>query len=419
MSWGDRPRSEYLPQVGEAAPVAAVPPARSRWAEVSPLLDELLDLPESDQEPRLAELQAQDPALAAVLRDLLSRQATAGQPQFLAQPAMPSEQALRQVPEALPSRQGQQLGAYLLEREIGEGGMGSVWQARRTDGRFEGRVAIKLLRHSLYTAAEAARFAREGRILGRLNHPHIARLLDAGVSHDTGAPYLVLEYVEGLPIDQHCRQQQLGLPARLQLFLDVLAAVSHAHNRLILHRDLKPSNILVTDEGRVKLLDFGVAKLLAPNDPQAAAELTREAGAACTPHYAAPEQLQGTEVSTATDVYALGVLLYLLLCDQHPLADAPTGALHLRMPATEAPRPSEVLRRRKDAAAARLARAVAGDLDTVVAKAMALQPHARYANAAELADDLRRHLAHAPLRARPASAAYRTARFLRRHAAVV
>ena len=291
--------------------MAAGPIDRARWPVLSPLLDELLELTPAQREARLATLQAQDPALAEELAPWLSELGGLDHSSFLQAPALP----------APPGLAGQAVGAYTLVRELGQGGMGSVWLAQRTDGRFEGEVAIKFLSAGLFSAAGAERFAREGRIMARLAHPHIARLLDAGHLAHGGPPqpYLVLEYVPGEPIDRHCSAQKLTLAQRLTLFLDVLDAVAHAHNRLILHRDLKPSNILVTAAGEVKLLDFGIAKLLDTTGSHPGESLTQQVGNAFTPQYAAPEQLQGGEVSTATDVYALGVLLFRLLGDRLPL----------------------------------------------------------------------------------------------------
>lgn len=391
---------------------AAADSKKARWLKLSPLLDELLDLDGPARSARLASLREQEAALADELQALLAREAGLDGAGFLASPVLPRQLA----------QTGQTLGAYTLEQEIGRGGMGSVWSARRTDGRFEGRVAIKFLASGLFGQGNAGRFAREGQILARLAHPHIARLLDAGVTPDGAQPYLVLEYVEdGEPIDRHCQRLQLDARARVRLFLDVLAAVAHAHNRLILHRDLKPSNILVDRQGSVKLLDFGIAKLLQKDgddkaDAGAATELTRQAGRAFTPNYAAPEQVQGDEVTTATDVYALGVLLYLLLGDSHPTAPNQPTASQLEQLRTlvevEPRRLSELLRGQGNKAGARELR---GDLDTIVAKALKKTPAQRYANAADLAEDLRRWLNHEPITARPDSRAYRLRKFLRRH----
>src|SRR5206468_3346080 len=210
------------------------------------------------------------------------------------------------------------IGAYKLISPIGQGGMSSVWLAERNDGRFERRVAVKFLNIALAGSAGERRFRREGKILGRLAHPCIAELIDAGIS-PAGQPYLVLEHVEGEHIDHYCDQRTLDVRARARLFLDVLAAVAHAHSNLIVHRDIKPSNVLVTADSQVKLLDFGIAKLLEDERHAASpSQLTREGGGALTPQYAAPEQLTGGAVNAATHVYALGVLLYVLLTGRHP-----------------------------------------------------------------------------------------------------
>jgi len=226
---------------------------RARWQIVSPLLDVLLDLSADEREQRLARLRAEDPGLAAEVELMLAELRTADDARLLV--LIPEE--LRRATLA-----GQTLGAYTLEAPLGQGGMGSVWLARRSDGRFEAKVAIKFLNAALIGRAGEARFRREGSILARLTHPNIARLIDAGVSPN-GQPYLVLELVEGKPIDQYCDDAKLDVDARLRLLLDVLDAVAHAHANLIVHRDLKPSNVLVTSAGQAKLLDFGIAKLLA------------------------------------------------------------------------------------------------------------------------------------------------------------
>ena len=396
---------------------------RQNWLALSPLLDELLDLEPPARAERLARLRADDAATAAQLERLLARAEGLARDGFLSQPALaqwPGLAAAAAEPAAPPDLAGQALGPYVLERPLGQGGMGTVWLARRADGRFDGQVAVKFLTAGLLGQGDAGRFAREGQILARLSHPHIARLLDAGV-HQDRQPYLVLEYVDGQPIDIYCRQLRLGVEARVRLFLDVLAAVAHAHARLILHRDLKPSNILVTRDGDVKLLDFGIAKLLDDAsqalEGAAATELTRRAGSAYTPHFAAPEQVQQTDVTTATDVYALGVLLYLLLGGSHPTADDTQTQLdRLKAVVELVPRRlSDVAGSQPDEAIAREARRLRGDLDTIVAKALKKAPAERYANAQALADDLQRWLAHEPIGARPDSRLYVLGRFARRH----
>jgi serine/threonine-protein kinase len=386
---------------------------KDTWGRMSPLLDELLDLPDDERDARLAALRLQDPPLADAVAAMLHHLPAIERGEFMPESALPQPGGL----------QGQKIGPYTLVREIGHGGMGTVWLARRHDGRYEGQVAIKFLRSGLFGQGDAARFEREGSILARLSHPHIARLLDAGVMADGAQPYLVLEYIDGEPIDQYCLRLALSVEARLRLMLDVLAAVAQAHNRLILHRDLKPSNILVTAAGDVKLLDFGIAKLLDDTGGDAQTALTARVGNAFTPEFAAPEQLQGGDVTTATDVYALGVLMYILLGGDHPTG-APTGAPLDRMRSvieTVPRRLSEaVLRRggptdRFSPQSRRLSSEIKGDVETIVAKALKKRPAERYANAAELADDVRRYLAREPIAARPDSALYRTGKFVQRH----
>jgi serine/threonine-protein kinase len=358
---------------------------RDRWRVLEPLLDHALDLPPEERDGWLDELRAHSPALAAELTHLLSGQAAAERSAFLATP-----------PDA--SLVGLRLGAYVLERPLGHGGMGSVWLARRTDGRFEGTAAVKLLNLALLSPTGQARFQREGSVLACLTHPGIARLLDAGVG-PAGQPYLVLEYVDGQPIDAYARERALSREARVRLVLQVLDAVGHAHANLVVHRDLKPSNILVTADGGVKLLDFGIAKLLDAGGVGEPTVLTADGGRVLTPAYAAPEQARGDPVTTATDVYALGVLLYVLLAGRHPTAEGRAT-------------PAEAIRALYEVEPARLG---LGDLDTVLAKALRKAPAERYQTVAVFADDLSRWLRDEPVSARPDSLAYRSRKFLRRH----
>jgi len=389
----------------------------AKWRELSPLLDELLEAPHDERKRRLAEIGVNDEALAVQLQTLLEEHATIERDAFLEGGAF-----------SAPSLAGQTVGAYTLERPLGEGGMGAVWLGHRSDGRYEGKVAVKFLNLTLLARGGAARFAREGNMLARLTHPNIARLLDAGVATSTavgGQPYLVLEYIEGVPIDRYCDSNALSIDKRLRLFLDVLAAVAHAHNNLILHRDLKPSNILVTAQGEVKLLDFGIGKLLAEQNTAASAtELTHLAGHAFTPDYAAPEQVQRGDVTTATDVYALGVLLYQLLAGRHPTAlPTQTAVDRVRAVVEKEPAPVSTAAAKADDATVRaratlahkLARTLSGDLDNIVAKALKKQAAERYPTAAALADDLRRYLDNKPVSARPDSLAYRASKFVRRY----
>ena len=405
------------------------PLSADRWRALSPYLDEALDIASSQRAAWLASIRARDAVLAADLQLLLAEHEALHESHFL-EGTVP----LAPGPEPPASLAGQILGAYRLISLIGQGGMGSVWLAERCDGRFEGRAAVKLLNIALVGRAGEERFRREGTILARLTHPHIAHLIDAGVS-PAGQPFLVIEHVDGQRIDQYCDEHALGVEARLSLFLDVLEAVAHAHANLIVHRDIKPANVLVSVDGQVKLLDFGIAKLLERETPwgdsaAVTSALTREAGAALTPEYAAPEQLAGQPVTTATDVYALGVFLYVLLSGQHPAGAAVRSPAPLmRAIVDEEPRrlsdavvgraetPEALVRHaaRCGTTPAKLQRAFRGDLDIIVAKALKKSPAERYASVTALADDLWRFLRQEPISARPDSLGYRAATFVRRH----
>ena len=398
-----------------------------RWQFVSPYLDQAMELSEAERSAWLAQVRTRDATLADDLETLLDERGQASRDGFL--------EGAPPAPDAAPPLAGQKVGDWTLMSLIGQGGMGNVWLARRDDGRFEGRAAVKLLNASLVGRAGEERFRREGSILARLADPHIARLLDAGVS-PSGQPYLVLEYVEGEPIDRHCDTRSLGVEARLRLFLEVLEAVAHAHANLIVHRDIKPSNVMVGKDGQAKLLDFGIAKLLeGEGEGGAATALTREGGRALTPEFAAPEQMTGGAVTTATDVYALGILLYLLLTGRHPAGSAlhSPGQLVKAILETDPSRVSDAVSEsrtqtaqiRQQNAVARsttpdaLRRQLEGDLDTIVAKALKKNPAERYPSVTALADDLRRYLRHEPISARPDTLAYRANRFVRRNRAPV
>jgi len=395
-----------------------------RWQILSPYLDRALEMSDEQRRSWLTSLHAERPDIAADLEELLDERNALSREGFLG--GVPAQ------PPAARSLEGQTIGAYTLVAPIGQGGMGNVWLARRSDGRYEGKAAVKLLNFSLVGRAGEARFAREGSILARLTHPNIARLVDAGVSPG-GQPFLVLEYALGEQIDRYCDSRSLDVEARLHLFLDVLEAVAHAHANLIVHRDIKPSNVLVTTDGRVKLLDFGIAKLLEEEGGTGEiTALTREGERALTPEYAAPEQITGGPVTTATDVHALGTLLYVLLSGRHPAEAAKTSTAGLvkaivdtdPRPVSEAASPSRTQTAESVAehAAKRatspegLRRALKGDLETIVAKSLKKDPSERYASVTALAEDVRRHLEHQPIAARPDTLGYRTSKFLRRHA---
>jgi serine/threonine protein kinase len=396
-----------------------------QWQALSPYLDEALAMTEKERSLWLSSLRSQNQDTAEQLEMLFREHRALSEEGFL-------EKSSPGLPRS-PGLQGQTLGAYTLVSQIGHGGMGSVWLAQRNDGRFERQVAVKFLNIALMGKGGEERFKREGSILGRLAHPHIAELMDAGVSQ-AGQPYLVLEHIEGDHIDQYCDQHKLDIKARIQLFLAVLAAVAHAHTNLIVHRDLKPSNVVVRNDGQVKLLDFGIAKLLESEGRAVEAERTATGERALTPECAAPEQLQGGAVTTATDVYALGVLLYVLLTGQHPAGRGPHTAADLVKAIVDRDPipPSDVVTSTSESAqviadnadqrsttAVKLSRTLGGDLDTIVGKALKKEPTERYSSATALAEDLRRYLKNQPISARPDTLRYRTAKFVRRNRTAV
>lgn len=393
----------------------------ARWREVNAWLDCGLALPESERGPWLDSIRAENPETACLLEELLSEHR-----------ALAAEHFLEGSPATFitgSSWVGQTVGAYTLIASIGQGGMGSVWLARRSDGRFERQVAIKFLSIAVGNETGVQRFRREGRILGQLTHHHIAKLIDAGLT-DRGEPYLVLEYVEGEPIDMYCDRRSMNVDARIRLFRDVLLAVAHAHTNLVVHRDIKPSNVLVDKDGQAKLLDFGIATLLQREGAApAATRLTLEGGAGLTPLFASPEQIFGGAITTATDVYSLGVLLFLLLTGQHPTGPGPHSPAELIRAITEKEPPSgsrtiassgaEARAKTRASTPEKLRRQLRGDPDIIMAKALRKDPQERYPSAAAMADDLLRYLEHEPIHARPDTLLYVGTRFLRRYWAAV
>jgi serine/threonine protein kinase len=400
-------------------------PNREIWKQLSPLLDEFLALDEPSRGTRMAELRESNEALATELESLLGSACRADKTQFLAGDVGRHTAA---ESAAAASLAGKQIGAYVIEAPLGDGSTGSVWRARRSDGRFEGSVAVKLLHMSLIGRSGALRFQREGVILARLTHPNIARLLDAGVTSE-GQPYLVLELVDGKRIDQHCNDLRLDVTERLRLFRDVLAAVAHAHSHLVIHRDIKPNNILVAHDGTVKLLDFGISKL--QEECEEESPITMDGQHVLTPEYAAPEQVQGGPITTATDIYALGVLLFKLLAGRHPTAEDTCYAADVFRTTLESEPvrlaaalngafrcssedPTRIAAERRTPLA-RLRRQLKGDLENITARTLRKNPCERYQTVAALADDLQRHLTNQPVSALPESWRYRCSKFVRRH----
>ncbi|MBV9926825.1 MAG: serine/threonine protein kinase [Acidobacteria bacterium] len=341
---------------------------------------------------------------------------------FLAEPAVAKAARLLADDDGL-SRVGQEVGHYRLVEEIGRGGMGVVYLAERGDGEFRQGAAVKLIRRGLDTEDILRRFRNERQILASLSHPNIARLLDGGTAPD-GSPYFVMEYVEGEPLVEYCDRRALSAAERLRLFRTVCAAVSHAHQNLVVHRDLKPSNILVTKDGTPKLLDFGVAKLLDPE--RGAAAHTRTRARVLTPEYASPEQVRGQNVTTASDIYSLGVVLYELLTGARPCEpkdDSPEELAHAICD-TEPARPSEAVSRPTRDGAGRLKgvenlRSLRGDLDNIVLMALRKEPERRYRTVDQFSEDIRRHLEGLPVAARKDTFSYRASKFVARNKAGV
>jgi eukaryotic-like serine/threonine-protein kinase len=375
------------------------------WPRVSALLDDALALRPGARAAWFEALGTESSVVKDSLRRLLAAQAKIDTGDFLADlPALQTSE-----PAAINTLEdGTTIGPYRLVRLLGEGGMGAVWLAERVDGQLRRSVALKLP-HATWGGNLAERLARERDILATLEHPHIARLYDAGI--DTlGRPWLALEYVQGCSIDAYARERGLDIDARLALVLQVCAAVSYAHSRLVIHRDLKPANILVTEEGQVRLLDFGIAKLMQDEQAEATA-LTRAAGRALTPDYASPEQIAGAALTTASDVYSLGVIAYALLCGKPPykLRRGTAGELEDAIAGIEPPLASDA------ALTPLLRRQLRGDLDAILNKALKKRPAERYQTANELADDVKRHLRGEPVSAQPDRLGYRAGRFIKRH----
>ena len=391
----------------------------AEYARLSELLDSCLALPPEERTDWLSRLAGEDLRNAEILRRLFATPDAAG-----IGPSLETGEILTRHLASLATGAetlvGRRVGPYRVLSLLGQGGMGSVWLAERADGLFARQVALKLVHPVLMGRQVTERFAREREILASFNHPNIARLFDAGFTED-GQPYLALQYVAGRPITAYCEERQLTLHERLRLFLQVLSAVQYAHAHLIIHRDLKPSNILVTGEGEVQLLDFGIAKLLTAGDARET-ELTQLGGRALTPDYAAPEQIAGGPVTTAVDVYALGVILYELLTGERPyrLKRDSRGALEEAILAADPVAPSraapcESVAQARGTSPRRLAKALRGDLDTIAIKALKKAPAERYATANAFGEDIARCLRGDVVLAQRDSVAYRAVKFAQRH----
>ncbi|HKQ14055.1 MAG TPA: protein kinase [Steroidobacteraceae bacterium] len=405
-----------------------------RWERLQELFSRAVELPLAERQAFVAKQTSGDTELRTELLDLLACDAGSARtgPLTLALGAA-LDTTTRDRRKALV---GRVVGNYKLVSVLGHGGTGTVYLGERADRQYSAQVAVKIVDNGTMQGELGLRFRAERQILASLNHANIARLLDAGETDD-GNPYLVMEYVHGEPLDRYCDRQRLGVRERMQLFLDICSAVQYAHQNLVVHRDLKPANILVTAEGAPKLLDFGIAKLLDAGEAAAAMALTRMNDRLLTPEYASPEQILGRPVTTASDVYALGVVLYELLTGLRPYT-VPASASQLELERsiciTDPPKPSAAVRRARDSgplegqsemlavAAARrltpdkLQKRLVGDIDSIVLRALRKEPTHRYSSIEQLASDVRRYLAREPVQARQGNWLYYSQRFIRRHA---
>lgn len=375
-----------------------------RWKQVEEVLDAALERPAAERAAFVRDACAGDADLRSEVDSLLASHDQASQ--FLETPA--SGVVLRSLAEGRPETlAGARIGRYRVVSEIARGGMGAVYLAERDDSEYRQQVAIKLIKSDLGSTSGVRRFRQERQILADLDHPNIARLLDGGTTDD-GLPYFVMEFVEGVPIDTHCEEKKLAVAQRLELFATVCSAVAHAHRQRVLHLDLKPGNILVTAQGTPKLLDFGIARLV---NPELDAQRTATAARLMTPEYASPEQLNGGSLTEASDVYALGALLYRLLSSRGPYrvgSDLPyelARAICEQQPEPPSSSPGHPHAEHH----------LAGDLDAIVLKALRKEPQRRYGSVEELAQDLRRHLDGLPVRARKDGLAYRAGKFVGRN----
>jgi serine/threonine-protein kinase len=366
------------------------------WPKLFDLFERLVDTPTGERTRKLDEIARDQPELRAQLERLLALDASG--PDLAADVAGWSSQLIADKPDPLPER----LGAWRILRELGVGGMGRVLLGERADGEFEQTAALKLIRGSFTSDDAVTRFLRERRILARLDYPGIARLIDGGVD-DNGRPWFAMQYVDGMPLTEYCASRKLDPRARLRLFIDICDAVAYAHRQLIIHCDLKPSNVLVDASSHAHLLDFGIARLLGAQEASAAGA-THTLPAMFTPGYAAPEQRDGQPLGVATDIYALGAMLFELLTGEHPHPHGDEPCLPSRTATAQSPVPPRRLR---------------GELDLIVSRCLCTDPAQRYASAEALAEDLRRHLGGWPLLARRNSMRYRIRKFIGRHRVAV
>jgi serine/threonine-protein kinase len=384
-----------------------------RWREIEQIFNAAVELPPKEVDRFLSDACGEDSQLREEVEALLTK--ATGRDTLFTTAVVAAADAVSSAHDRILARE--RIGCYRITGLIGRGGMAEVFSAVRDDDQFEKRVAIKLIRYGLASEFMLQRFRTERQILASLDHPNIARLLDGGVTDD-GLPYFIMEYIEGLPITQYCKVNHLSIRQRLGLMRLVCSAVHCAHRNLVIHRDLKPANILVTGDGQPKLLDFGIAKLLDDGSTLAAGNETATGIRLLTPDYASPEQILGERITTASDIYSLGIVLYEMLTGSRPnkFEDRSMPAIERAIRNVEPRKPSSI------AAAAggrRARRDLAGDLDNIVLMAMRREPERRYQSADQLSEDIRRYLLRRPVRARPDTLAYRTGKFIRRHRAAV
>jgi len=378
------------------------------WIKVKELLDEVLKIDPVERSAYLEKKEI-DSEIRAEVESLLSFEGQSRDFMSLDLEEFSKDFVADEVSD--DSLVGQRIGIFEITGELGFGGMGAVYLAERTDGKFAQKVAVKMLKREFNVEKIRQTFKREREILSKLNHPNIARLLDAGKTED-GVPYLVMEYIEGVPIDEFCSRENLSLIARLKLFNKICEAVSFAHRNLIIHRDLKPSNILVTEKGEPKLLDFGISKLL-----DAEEKTLMTVFGAMTPEYASPEQIKGETVSTASDIYSLGVVLYRILTDSLPFNSAGKSKAELLKSVTEDEpiMPSAVSNFKFQNSKNDTRKSIKGDLDNIILKALSKESERRYATVDQFSGDIWRHLDGLPVLARSATASYRAGKFFRRN----